>query len=125
MSELLATTSKLLSDAILFPVLQVVLVAFVLFAVLRNWIQARRAGRGGATLSVTRGEASMSRFYVTYAAISGLLIALCLTVDVARNHRILWVALDTMLVAYVCLLNPWFRNLLLGWADRLTKIERR
>ena len=34
------------------------------------------------------------------------------------NHRVLWVALDTMLIAHVCLLNPWFRNFVPGWADR-------
>ena len=73
----------------MFPILQVGLVAFVLFAVHHNWIQARRAGRGGVTLLVTRGEISMSRFFATYAAISGLLIAICLTVEVARNQRIL------------------------------------
>jgi len=36
------------------------------------------------------------------------------------NHLVLWVALYTMLIAYVCLLNPWCRNLLPGRADRLT-----
>ena len=125
MSNSITSLSDLLSDAILFPVLQVGLVVFVLFAALRNWIQARKAGRGGATLTVTRCEASMSRFYATYAAMSGLLIAICLSVDVAKNHRVLWVTIDTAMVAYVSLLNPWFRNKLLGWTDRLTKIERR
>jgi hypothetical protein len=117
--------NQLLSDAVLFPALQVALMIFVLFAVLRNWFQARKAGRGSVTLTVTRGDVSMGRFYGTYAAISGLLIAICLSVNAAKNHRVLWVVIDTVLVAYVCLLNAWFRNLLLGWAGRLTKIEKR
>lgn len=118
-------TSQLLSDAVLFTLLQALLATFVLFAVFRNWIAEVRAGRGGATLTVTRGEDSMSRFYATYGAISGLLITFCLTVDAAKNHRVLWVLLDTILVAYVCLLNPWFRNLLVQWSLRLKKIEKR
>ena len=125
MSRSLAVLSEVLSDEVLFPVLQMALVMFVLFAALRSWVQGRRAGRGSVTLTVTRGEVSMSRFYGSYAAISGLLIAICLSVDVAKGHRLLWVIIDAVLVAYVCLLNPWFRNLLLGWAERLTKIERR
>ena len=125
MSNSLISMSDVLSDEILFPALQIGLVVLVLFAVVRSWIQARKAGRGSVTMTVTRGEASMRMFYGTYAAISGLLIALGLTVDVAKNHRVLWVILDTALAAYLCLLNPWFRNVLLGWAARLTKIERR
>lgn len=119
------TFSEILSDAVLFPALQVALAIFVLFAVLRSWLQARKSGRGSVTGSVTRGEGSMGRFYGTYAVISSLLIAICLSVDVAQNHRVLWVVIDTGLVAYVCLFNPWFRNRLLGWAERLTKIEER
>jgi hypothetical protein len=67
----------------------------------------------------------MGLFYATYAAINGLVIALCLTVEVAKDHRVFWVFTDTVLVAYVCLRNPWFRNLLVGWSAKLTKIEER
>ena len=125
MSKTFTYLSEWTSDAVLFPALQVGLVAFALFAAVREWFQARKAGRGGTSLQVTRGDASMGRFYGTYAAISGLLIAICLSVDVAKNHRVLWVVVDTALVAYVCLFNPWFRNLLLEWAGQLTKIEKR
>lgn len=125
MSSLLAILREVLSDAICFPLIQAFLVAFVVFAILRNWRQERRAGRGGATLTVTRGEASMALFYGTYGAVSGLFIALCLSVEVARNHRVLWTILDTLLIAYVSLLNPWFRNILLHWAQRARKVEKR
>ena len=113
------------SDAVLFPALQVGLAAFALFTMLRNWYAVMTAGRGRTSLQVTRGEASMSFFYGTYAATNGLLVAICLTTEVARNHRVLWAILDTVLVAYVCLFNPWFRNLLVGWAAKASKIEKR
>jgi hypothetical protein len=115
----------LLSDAVLFPALQITLALFALFALLLNRMQVRKAGCGGVTLTVKRGDTSMRLFYGMYATISGLLIAICLSVDVAKNHRVLWVVMDIVLVAYVCLFNPWFRNLLLEWAEGLTKIEKR
>jgi hypothetical protein len=60
-----------------------------------------------------------------YAAITGVLVGLSLTVDVARNHRVLWVVLDAVLAAYVCLWNVWARGMLLRWADQLTTLEKR
>ena len=117
--------SEYTSDDYLFPLLQIALVLFTLFAMFQNWLGVLRAGRGSTKLIVTRGETSMSRFYGTYAAISGLLIAICLSVDIAQNYRIFWVTVDTILVAYVSLFNPWFRNLLMGWSERLTKVEQR
>lgn len=67
----------------------------------------------------------MGRFYGMYAAASGLLIAISLSVDVAKNYRVVWTLFDTVLLAYVCLYNSWFRNLLLQWAERLTQGEKR
>lgn len=65
----------------------------------------------------------MGRFFAAYALLSGWFITLCLSVDIAQNHRVLWVSVDTILVAYVCLLNPWFRNRILGWIAWLSKVE--
>ncbi len=98
---------------------------FALFALLRNWIAARNAGRGGTTMQITRGDASMKYFYGAYAAVSGLLVAICLSVDVAKDHRVLWVVVDAAAVAYVSLFNVWFRNHLLGFANYLSKLEKR
>jgi len=67
----------------------------------------------------------MGYFYATYAAISGLLVAICLSVGVVKDHRVLWVVVDTAAVAYVCLFNGWFRNHLVGFAIYLSKHEER
>ena len=90
-----------------------------------SFLGAMKAGKGGASLTVTRGNESMGRFFGFYAAISGLLVAICLSSDFAKDHRVFWSILDVMLVAYVCLFNIWFRNKLLGWVEHLTKIETR
>ena len=116
--------SELLADTIVFPVLQLCLVMFVLFAVLRSWIRSKSNSRGKVKASVIRGEVSMGYFYAAYAVINGLLIAICLSVDITKNHRVIWVIIDTLLVAYLCIFNQWFRNILISWIDRISKIEK-
>ena len=112
------------SDKILFPLAQALLIAFVVLAI-AIWWHALRAGRGGVSLEVTRSRESMALFYGAYVAITGLFVALSLSVEIAAEHRVFWAVLDTALIAYVCLLNPWFRNKLFGWFVELTKLERR
>jgi hypothetical protein len=84
-----------------------------------------RAGFGGVKLVVTRSQASMNMYYGTYATISGVLVALCLTVDFAKDHRVFWVLTDTFVSSYLCLLNPWFRLKLQAFSAFLTKVEAR
>ena len=127
MSFAFITLSKLTLDVFLFHTLQALLFLFVVFAAILNWFKTRKACRGQSSMpvQVIRSDASMGLFYGTYAAISGLLIALCLSVDVAKNHRVVWVVFDAIIVAYVCLFNSWFRNKLVQWTQYLTKIEKR
>jgi len=113
------------SDGVLFWVLQALILFTALAAFIANKVAERRAGKGGATLSVKRGNESMSLFYGSYVALNGLLITLCLSVDVVEGYRMLWVIFDTVVAAYVCILNPWSRNKLLGWAHHLREIETR
>lgn len=114
---------EILSDKFLFPSIQLLLIVFSLFCVARHFYEARKARRSGIIAAIKRGEASMGRFFAAYALLSGWFITLCLSVDIAQNHRVLWVSVDTILVAYVCLLNPWFRNRILGWIAWLSKVE--
>jgi hypothetical protein len=113
------------SDAVLFFALQLGLLAFAVFAAGLDAWHKWRAGQGNVTLSVTRGDKSMAYFYGAYGALSGVLVALSLSADVAKDYRVLWTLWDLVLVAYVCLLNSWFRNKLAGWVDALQKRETR
>lgn len=125
MSCLYTQNIRFLSDTYLFPSLQIALVIFLIFSLLMSFIETMRAGKGGVSFTVTRSNESMGRFFGFYAAISGLLVAICLSRDFAKDHRVFWSILDTTLVTYVCLFNIWFRNKLLGWVEHLTKIETR
>ena len=111
-----------LSDAVLFPASQILLVLFALFSAVRS----RQIIRGGGfSVQVNRGPQSMAVFYGLYVSLSGVVVALCLGVDAAKNHRLLFVVFDLVLVAYLCLVSNWFRNKLMGWSVALTKLEKR
>lgn len=113
------------SDNVLFWVVQLSIVVLFVIAFIGNMIAKRRAGNGGVTASVERGKESMALFYSSYIALSGLLVALCLSVEIVSTHKVFWVIFDTSIPVYICLLNPWSRNLLVGWAGDLQKIEAR
>lgn len=67
----------------------------------------------------------MAIFYGAYIAVSGLLVSLCESVEIAKTHRVFFVLLDSFVVAYICIINTWFRNKLIGWTNFLSKIEKR
>jgi nicotinamide riboside transporter PnuC len=117
--------SNLFSDAVWFLLLQAGIVLFALFAALRDRIEVRKAGRGNLTMQITRRDASMKIFYGTRTVITVILVAICLSVDAAKGQRVLWLLVDIIAVGYVCLLNGWFRNHLVGLASYLTKLEKR
>ena len=119
---MLAEICYWVSDVVLFPALQVALVLLVIWSVVRS---RQMVSGGGFVAQPIRSQASMAVFYGTYAAISGVATALCLRVDMAAKHRVLFVLVDLVLIAYLCLCSNWFRNKLLGWADTLTKLEKR
>ena len=110
------------SDAILFPGLQVLLVALVVYSAVRSHFMIHG---GGFAAKVKRGPATMALFYGAYTALSGVVVAVCLQVNVAAEHRVFFVVIDLVLIAYLCLGSSWFRNKLVGWAASLGELERR
>lgn len=63
----------------------------------------------------------MAIFYGAYLALTGIFVTLSLAVKLAEHHRVFFTILDVSVIAYVCLLNTWFRNALLGWTSNLSK----
>ena len=112
---------KIASDSVLFWVLQFFIILLFIVALIKNKVAKSKP----VLLSVTRGQGSMALFYGSYVALNGLLVALCLSVDIGSSYKVFWVIVDTIIPAYVCLFNPWSRNKLAGWANRLREIETR
>jgi hypothetical protein len=111
---------KIASDSVLFWVLQFSIIFLFLVALIKNIV---RKSRGRNSVEPIRGPKSMATFYGSYAALNGLLVGLCLSVEIASNYRVFWVIVDTIIPIYVCLFNPWSRNKLIGFANRLRKLE--
>lgn len=115
---------EFVSDQWLFPAIQLVLVAFVAVAFILDW-RLRRSMGGGTSLKVTRSEGSMAKFYAAYAALTGVFVTIAVATEYAQQHRTFFVLLDVVLISYLCLLNSWFRNKIIGWTNALTEHEKR
>lgn len=122
------------SDRLWFPGLQCAVIGLAVFAMARECARslrgrvaqrlgALRCTRVGITAAITRADASMAVFYGTYGALNALVVAICL--EVTAEHKVFWCIIDTACIAYSCLLNSWFRNVLIGWSARLRTLERR
>lgn len=125
MDTLLGILLSIASDKVMFSLLQFALVCAFFISLVNNYMAQWRAGKGGVPLSVKRGSGSMSKFYGAYIVINGLLVAICLSVDTTERYRIFWVLFDTLIPAYLCILNSWSRNKLLSWSHVVSEIEER
>ena len=125
-----------LSDAVLFAVLQLGLVLLVFIVAVfdicrvRKVKKAKRAiklGHGAIAIQdakVIRGPESLKLFYGTYAVLNGLLVAICISIDVTLNYRVFFIIVDSVLIAYLCLVNTWFRVSIINLKDKLSKTEK-
>jgi type III secretory pathway component EscS len=82
-----------------------------------------RVGKGAVSVSIDRGKESVAIFYGAYISISGLLAAICLSVEFIKDYRIIWVIIDILIAAYICIVSPWFRNKLIGFSMKIKKLE--
>jgi hypothetical protein len=88
-------------------------------------LHKRRAGKGGATLTITRSDKSMAKYYALYASVNGLLVALSLSVEDVKDYKVVISIFDTACCFYIFVLNQFMRNKVLELTSHLTKIESR
>ena len=137
------------SNYYFFPLLQLALLALMLFAIWHEWRARRNAASGSrpggmsatppptfevtgsdATLTVRRGQQSMS----TLEKITGLVIAAIITVinkSVFDDNEAGWKhysavinAFDLITIIYLCYISPWGRTYIFACIERLRE-ERR
>lgn len=81
---------------------------------------------GKVSLEVKRSVSSVEFLQKFCAAGCGFFVGLNLAVDAefVKNYRIFWVLSDVLLMMYICLFNPFARNLILQYTEYLKKIEK-
>lgn len=111
------------SDKYLSPIVQGTYVLFVLYAFYRD-IKPTIVRKNSTSGSVKRGANSMAKFYTTYVALAFLIVLITLNVKSAENHKLLFVIINIVSLAYLCFWNKWFRNKLLGLIMKSSEIEK-
>lgn len=109
-----------LSDNYLFPVAQLALIAFAIYAI---WKNARAKYSNKTKPAIARSAQSMAKFYAAYGVLTALYLSIALNSEEAKHHRVLFSFADTAIIAYLCLINSWFRNKLIYWSQSISNLE--
>jgi hypothetical protein len=109
----------------MFWIVQFLLIGFMLFLYFLDKFHQSRAGKGGWTATVMRGDKSMANYYALYASVNGLLVALALSVKTAEDYKVIISILDTACCFYIFVLNQFMRNKIVELTEYLTKVESR
>ena len=104
-----------LTDKYVFPALQLFFVAFIAFAILRDLGFPPRAGR--VTLRVLRGGQSRGYFHLAYGFVSVIILQLVNSTEAWKGHKTITGVVDLGALSYLCFLNGWFRNKVVGLAS--------
>ena len=110
-----------LTDEYLFPAIEVGLALLCLWAFVTERLVFRRSSE--AMASVDRGDKSMALFYGAYGVMSAVLVAIALQVRCAEDYRTIAVLFNSVAPAYLCVINGWSRNRLLGCIVAFSKRE--
>jgi len=120
--DLVRGLMTVVSDDILFPAAQFILVSLTLLALAKD-LRRQKHTASGFDATVTRGEKSMAKFYGAYGGLTAVFVTLTVSVDVAENFRTAFVLFDTSAILYVCLLSSWGRDKLIQITNVLPKLE--
>lgn len=106
----------LLSDNIIFPLFECLLMLIFLFGLLQDHLN-RHSGR-----VVTRGEKSQRIIIgVASAIIAVVSNQIVANTDVWKNYRVILMLLNLFITSYLCFFNGWFRNKIMGWWIKFEK----
>ena len=107
----------ILSDKIIFPLVQVLFFVFVAYAYYRAQLMKKDSA------SLTRSEKSWNYFYFSYGITSILLIQVINGADVTEGYRTILSVIDLGLLLYLTFFNGWYRNLIAKFVVRSQKME--
>jgi len=109
-----------LTDAYAILVVEVVIIGLVVISAFKSLRKSK-----GARLSLTRGPASWKKFGVAYGFGSVLILQLINSSEAFVGHKVLLSLVNLAALFYLCFLNGWFRNKIIGMIDRWEKKPER
>lgn len=111
-----AIVRTLLSDRVIFPLFELLLLGLCLYAVAkeRRWFARGR----GATLSVKRGEISWGYLNLAYGIVSVVLLQVVIVAEALEGHKTIISLVDLVILAYLTFSNSWSRNAIIGIISR-------
>jgi hypothetical protein len=109
-----------LTDAYAILAVEVLLISLVVVSVYKSLWK-----RKGVRLSLTRGPGSWKKFGIAYGVSSVLILQLINSSETFVGHKVLLSLFNIAALFYLCFLNGWFRNKIIGWIDRWEKTPER
>lgn len=106
-------------DHIFLVLVELALIVLSLFSALQD--HRLKTRKDEAQAGIKRGSKAMAIFYGAFSASTATLIAIPLSVEVAKGFRIPLVLLNTAIPAYLCFFSAWFRNEMVGFSIKVAE----
>ncbi len=112
--------SYIISDHIMFPLIESVIAFVFLFTIYKQTMIKIRPK--GIPYSIKRGEKGWSRLLASYG-ISIILVEIIVSSNLIPNHKVIIGLLNVGVLIYLNLFSPYFRNKLIGWSSKIMDKE--
>ncbi len=76
-------------------------------------------------LRVKRGEKSWNYFVTSFGILSGLAFAIVALLDIGWRYKVILVIISVILIFYLCFINDWSKNKIVGMMTKLQEKEER
>ena len=103
-------------DIIIFWAFQIFLVYLFLLALSKY--------KRFSVFKITRGDTSFNNlrsFFITVTSI--IILGIVSISETANGYKLYIFLVDILICFYLCFLNGWFRNKIIGWRQKLQNIE--
>ena len=99
------------TDPYMIIILQIAIVLFTAFAAFKDSRIRKQEKDGGASLTVARGEQSMTALYAMYAATIASFLVLINNASGIEGNKVILIVIDFFCSTYIYYFSTWFRNI--------------
>lgn len=122
-NDFLSILKCTLSDATAFPLVQLLFLALVWYAIIqeRGWFRRNT----GLSMAVKRGEESWGNFYLIYGLLAVMFVEVNSTAEALKGYKTIITMADLVALFYLCFFNGWFRNKIIGIISASKNMEEK